>query len=64
MPEDFRKAIESSPKEDAKEIGIESCFEQSTELMAAGVPSLHFYTMSKSQEVKKICEAILKKNVK
>ena len=59
MPEDFKRAVQDA-KDDgaAKEIGIEWCIKQSKELMAAGVPVLHFYTMSKSQAVKKICEAI------
>ena len=59
MPADFRKAVESAADDAAaKEIGIEWCIQQSKELMAAGVPVLHYYTMSKSQSVKRICEAI------
>ena len=59
MPEDFRKAVEEAKDDNAaREIGIEWCIQQSKELMAAGVPVLHYYTMSKSQAVKKICEAI------
>lgn len=59
MPEDFRKAVESAKDDSAaKEIGIEWCIQQSKELMAAGVPVLHYYTMSKSQAVKKVCEAV------
>jgi methylenetetrahydrofolate reductase (NADPH) len=59
MPEDFRKAVESAPDDaTAKEIGIEWCIQQSKELMARGVPVLHYYTMSKSHSVRRVCEAI------
>lgn len=59
MPEDFRKAVENAPDDaTAKEIGIEWCIHQSKELMARGVPVLHYYTMSKSHSVKRVCEAI------
>jgi methylenetetrahydrofolate reductase (NADPH) len=59
MPEALRKAVENC-KEDSyvKEIGIEWCIEQCKELKAAGVPSLHFYTMSKSTMTQKICEKV------
>jgi len=59
IPEDFRKAVKNAADDEAaKQIGIEWCIKQSKELMAAGVPILHYYTMSKSHAVKKICEAI------
>jgi methylenetetrahydrofolate reductase (NADPH) len=59
MPEEFKKEVDAAKDDEvAKQIGIEWCIQQSKELMAAGVPILHYYTMSKSQAVKKICEAV------
>ncbi|MBC7390964.1 MAG: methylenetetrahydrofolate reductase [Opitutaceae bacterium] len=59
MPDEFKRAVHEAKDDNAaKEIGIEWCIQQSKELMAAGAPVLHYYTMSKSQAVKKICEAI------
>ena len=42
----------------AREVGIEWAIQQSKELKAAGVPCLHYYTMSKSQVTKRIAEAL------
>jgi methylenetetrahydrofolate reductase (NADPH) len=44
--------------EDAKQVGVEWCIEQCKELIAAGVPSLHFYTLMATDSVKKIAKAI------
>jgi methylenetetrahydrofolate reductase (NADPH) len=44
--------------EDAKQVGIEWSIEQSKELISAGVPSLHFYTLMATDSVKKIAQAI------
>ncbi|MCS5489310.1 methylenetetrahydrofolate reductase [NAD(P)H] [Algoriphagus limi] len=43
---------------EVKEVGIEWAIEQSKELIAAGVPSLHFYTMSKADATYKIAKAV------
>jgi hypothetical protein len=43
---------------EVKEIGIEWCKYQSKELMDRGVPVLHYYTMGKSDAVKKIAESL------
>jgi methylenetetrahydrofolate reductase (NADPH) len=37
-----------------KQLGIEWGIQQSKELIAAGVPCIHYYTMGKSDAVKKI----------
>ena len=42
----------------AKQLGIEWCIAQSKELKAAGVPVLHYYTMSRSSETSMIAKAI------
>ena len=40
------------------EIGVQWAIAQCKELMAKCAPVLHFYTMGKSTQTKKICEAI------
>ncbi|MDX1905106.1 MAG: methylenetetrahydrofolate reductase [NAD(P)H] [Thermonemataceae bacterium] len=59
MPNDLVKAIEKAKNnEEVKQIGIEWGIQQSKELMQAGVPVLHYYSMSKSDAVKQIAEAL------
>jgi methylenetetrahydrofolate reductase (NADPH) len=59
IPHDLAKEIETA-KDDkaAKQIGIEWCTAQSKELMAAGVPVLHYYSMGKSDAVKQIAKQL------
>jgi methylenetetrahydrofolate reductase (NADPH) len=42
----------------AREIGVKWCIAQSQELKAAGVPVLHYYTMSRSSETVEIARAV------
>jgi methylenetetrahydrofolate reductase (NADPH) len=59
VPEDLYDAVEKcKDNEAALQVGTEWCIQQSKELMAAGVPCLHFYTMGKSGATKKVAEAI------
>ena len=49
MPEAFRKEVIACENDkQAKQLGIEWAIQQCRELIDFGVPSLHFYTMSKS----------------
>jgi methylenetetrahydrofolate reductase (NADPH) len=59
IPHDLAKEVEAA-KDDkaAKQIGIEWCTAQSKELMAAGVPVLHYYSMGKSDAVKQIAKQL------
>ncbi|WP_291128700.1 methylenetetrahydrofolate reductase [NAD(P)H] [Flavobacterium sp. UBA7682] len=41
-----------------KQVGIEWCIQQSKELIAAGVPFVHFYSMGKSDNIKAVAEAV------
>ena len=41
-----------------KQLGIEWAVQQGKELIQAGVPALHFYTMSKSDSVRAIAEKL------
>ncbi|MES2386890.1 MAG: methylenetetrahydrofolate reductase [NAD(P)H] [Bacteroidota bacterium] len=59
IPVDLADAIQACENDkDARKVGIEWCIAQSRELMAAGVPCLHYYTMGKSDSVKKVAEAL------
>lgn len=41
-----------------KEVGIEWCIQQSKELIKAGVPTLHFYSMGKSDPIYRIARSL------
>ncbi|MCF8309086.1 MAG: methylenetetrahydrofolate reductase, partial [Bacteroidales bacterium] len=45
-------------KEQAREVGVEWATAQSKELLNAGVPGLHFYTLSRSDNIRKIAKAV------
>jgi methylenetetrahydrofolate reductase (NADPH) len=47
-----------STDEEAKAAGSEWGIQQSKELVAFGAPCLHFYTMGKSDAVRKIAQAV------
>ena len=55
LPEDLIHEVEKCrDNEEVREVGIEWCTEQSRELIAAGVPVLHYYSMGKSSNIQKI----------
>ncbi|MFN0050033.1 MAG: methylenetetrahydrofolate reductase [NAD(P)H] [Cytophagales bacterium] len=59
IPEALAESVEKAKDNEAvKKIGIEWCVEQSKELMKAGVPILHYYTMSKSHAVREIASQL------
>lgn len=41
-----------------RQVGVEWCIQQSKELIAAGVPVLHYYSMGKSLNIQKIASAV------
>ena len=43
---------------DVRQVGVEWAIKQSKELMDAGVPVLHYYSMGKSTNIKAIAEAV------
>ncbi len=54
-PEQLSKELLSCKSNaDVEQVGIEWAIQQSKELKAAGVPCIHYYTMSNSEQVKKI----------
>jgi len=59
LPSDLVREVEKCADNKAVvEAGIEWSIQQCRELMEYGVPSLHFYTMSKSAAVKRIAEKL------
>ena len=59
VPADLYDAVENCKDNDAAtQIGTEWCIEQSKELIAAGVPCLHYYTMGTSGSTKAVASAI------
>lgn len=59
IPEGLADAMDAAKSDnEVKEIGIEWSIKQCKELIKAGAPCIHFYTMGKSESVKKIAKAI------
>lgn len=59
IPEALSKEVaKSRDNKQAREVGVEWCIQQCKELKAAGVPCLHFYTMSKSELVRRVAEQV------
>ena len=53
-----REVAQCKDNKQAREVGIEWCVQQCKELIAYGVPVLHFYTMSKSELVRRVAEQV------
>jgi methylenetetrahydrofolate reductase (NADPH) len=59
IPQDLVKAVESAKDDkEARQVGIDWCTAQSKELMEAGVPVLHYYSMGKSDAVRQIASRL------
>ena len=59
LPQPLISAIETcKTNKDVGQIGVEWAIQQSKELLAAGIPVLHYYSMGKADNVKKIASAI------
>jgi methylenetetrahydrofolate reductase (NADPH) len=59
IPDELAEAVENCKNDaEAKQVGIEWCIKQSKELMDFGVPVLHYYSMGRSDTVKKIASAL------
>ncbi|MCA8833236.1 methylenetetrahydrofolate reductase [NAD(P)H] [Hymenobacter pini] len=59
LPDELVDAIHLAPDNAAaREIGIEWCINQSKELMAHGVPVLHYYSMGKAEAVRRVAAAL------
>ncbi|OWP78265.1 methylenetetrahydrofolate reductase [NAD(P)H] [Flavobacterium oreochromis] len=59
LPDDLIMAVvKAKDNEAVKQIGIEWCIQQSKELVKAGVPFLHYYSMGKAENIKAIAEEV------
>jgi methylenetetrahydrofolate reductase (NADPH) len=59
LPDDLIMEVVKAKDNDAvRQIGIEWCTQQSKELVAAGIPVLHYYSMGKAENVKAISKEI------
>ncbi|MDR9457952.1 MAG: methylenetetrahydrofolate reductase [NAD(P)H] [Salegentibacter sp.] len=59
MPEDLIHEVEKcKDNKEVREVGVEWGIYQSKELIAAGVPVLHYYSMGKSTNIQKIAKAV------
>jgi len=59
LPQDLIDAVEDCKDNKAvRQVGVEWAIEQSKELLAAGVPVLHYYSMGKSDNVKAIAKEL------
>ena len=50
--------VKAKDNDDVKEIGIEWCIQQSKEIVAAGFPALHYYSMGKAENIKAIAKEV------
>lgn len=59
IPEEFASVLRQA-KDDAEatEVGVEWCLQQCRDLIAHGVPGLHFYTLLASDSVKRVAREI------
>lgn len=59
LPDDLiMEVVKAKDNDTVKQIGIEWCTHQSKELVAAGIPVLHYYSMGKSDSIKSIAKLI------
>src|SRR5690606_19107804 len=59
LPDDLSMEVVRAKDADAvKQVGIEWCIAQSKELVAAGFPVLHYYSMGKAENIKAIAREV------
>lgn len=59
LPEELVREVQKcKTNQEAKEVGIEFCIAQSKELVRAGVPAIHYYTIGISDNIRKIASAV------
>ncbi|SHH00759.1 methylenetetrahydrofolate reductase [NAD(P)H] [Winogradskyella jejuensis] len=59
LPEELViEIVKCKDNEQVREVGIEWCIAQSKELQEAGIPVLHYYSMGRSSNIKKVASAI------
>ena len=60
IPESLKKKLEDAGDDNRKavEIGIAQCRDQARELIARGVPGIHFYVLNRTSHMERILESI------
>ena len=59
LPDDLvMQVVKCDDNKAVRQVGIEWCIEQSKELIKAGVPVLHYYSMGKSDNIKAIASEV------
>jgi methylenetetrahydrofolate reductase (NADPH) len=59
VPQALAEAIDAAPDDEAvREAGIQHCIAQCAQLLAAGVPGLHFYTFNRARAATVILESL------
>jgi methylenetetrahydrofolate reductase (NADPH) len=59
LPDELVSAVEACKNNEAvRQVGIEWAIQQSKELVGAGVPVLHYYSMGKSDNIKAIASEV------
>lgn len=59
LPEELtREALKCKTDDEARQVGIEWCVQQCRELMAHGVPSLHFYSVGAADSIREVARQI------
>lgn len=60
LPSAFAADLEAASEDDDKQfqVGIEQAVKQTEELIAAGVPGIHYYVLNKSEATSQVLEAI------
>ncbi|NDI97745.1 methylenetetrahydrofolate reductase [NAD(P)H] [Flavobacterium sp. LaA7.5] len=59
LPDELIMAIvRAKDNEAVREVGVAWCIAQSKELIAAGIPVLHYYSMGKSDNIKEVAKAV------
>ncbi|AXG73298.1 methylenetetrahydrofolate reductase [NAD(P)H] [Flavobacterium arcticum] len=52
------EVVRAKDNEAVRQVGVEWCIAQSKELIAAGIPVLHYYSMGKSDNIKAVAKAV------
>ena len=60
IPEALAAEVEAAKPEHVADVGVEWARQQSDELLAAGVPGIHYYLMQTAAHVKRVVEPMLK----
>jgi methylenetetrahydrofolate reductase (NADPH) len=60
IPPGLQEELDTTLDDDEKasDVGVRQCIRQAQDLLASGVPGLHFYVLNKSNQMKRIMEAL------